>query len=289
MRIEHSLTGLRAALGTGRQVGFVATMGNLHDGHLALVREARKRLGPDGLVVASIFVNRLQFGAGEDFDRYPRTLDRDAGLLREAGCDLLFAPDEAVMYPQPQTFQVVPDPALAGILEGEVRPGHFAGVCTVVMKLFTMVQPTIAMFGKKDYQQLMMIRQMAQQFALPLTVVGCQTVREADGLAMSSRNGYLEAAERAEASRLNQALGELANAVRKERASGRIDVGELARLEAEASDLLSAHGWRPDYVTVRRRRDLMPPEPDDLRGSEPLVALGAAKLGTPRLLDNIEI
>ncbi|HRO57997.1 MAG TPA: pantoate--beta-alanine ligase [Burkholderiaceae bacterium] len=289
MRIEHSLAGLRAALGTGRQVGFVATMGNLHDGHLALVREARKRLGPDGLVVASIFVNRLQFGAGEDFDQYPRTLDRDAGLLREAGCDLLFAPDENVMYPQPQTFQVVPDSALAGILEGEVRPGHFAGVCTVVMKLFTMVQPTIAMFGKKDYQQLMMIRQMAQQFALPLTVVGCETVREADGLAMSSRNGYLEDAERAEASRLNRALGDLANAVRKGRASGRMDVGELARLEADAGALLSSHGWHPDYVTVRRRRDLLPPEPDELRGSEPLVALGAAKIGTPRLLDNIEI
>lgn len=289
MRIEHSLAGLRAALGAGRQVGFVATMGNLHDGHLALVREARRRLGPDGLVVASIFVNRLQFGAGEDFDEYPRTFERDAGMLREAGCNLLFAPDEAVMYPQPQTFQIAPDPALAGILEGEVRPGHFAGVCTVVMKLFTMVQPTISMFGKKDYQQLMLVRQMAQQFALPLTVVGCEIVREPDGLAMSSRNGYLTADQRTEAPRLYRVLAELADAVRAARAGGRLDPDELARFEADASALLSSHGWAPDYVTVRRRRDLLAPEPDELRGSEPLVALAAAKIGTPRLLDNIEI
>ena len=287
MRIENSLAGLRAALDGVANIGFVPTMGNLHAGHIALVHQARERVGPTGTVVASIFVNRLQFGPNEDFDRYPRTFERDSAQLREAGCDILFAPDETVMYPEPQTFHVVPDPALASILEGAVRPGHFDGVCTVVMKLFTMVHPTFAVFGKKDYQQLMLVRQMAQQFALPLAIDAHDTVREADGLALSSRNGYLSADERAEAGNLNRVLRELVAAVRGERAS--LSSARLAALEAAAHAELVGRGWKPDYITVRRQRDLLAPTAEQLIGTEPLVALAAARLGTPRLLDNIEV
>ncbi len=311
MRTEDSLAGLRAALAGNRQVGFVATMGNLHEGHLALVHEARKRIGAEGIVAASIFVNRLQFGAGEDFDRYPRTFDRDCRLLREAGCDLLFAPGETAMYPEAQTFQVVPDPALADILEGAVRPGHFAGMCTVVMKLFIMVRPTLTVFGRKDYQQLMLIRHLTRQFALPLQIVAHPIVRESDGLAMSSRNTYLTDTERAEAPNLNRVLRELVESVRVMRTGRRprpadVQLGlalsvtgalapdtprieEVESLEAAAARELAARGWHIDYLTVRRQRDLLVPNDAELAGAEPLVALAAARIGTPRLLDNIEI
>jgi pantoate--beta-alanine ligase len=289
MRIEYSLAGLRAALSGRHPIGFVPTMGNLHDGHVALVRQARERVGAEGVVVASIFVNRLQFAGGEDFDRYPRSFERDTEVLRENGCDLLFAPDETVMYPEPQAFVVMPDPALADLLEGAVRPGHFTGMCTVVMKLFTMVAPSLAFFGRKDYQQLMLVRQMVQQFALPLQVVGCDTVRTEDGLAMSSRNGYLSANERAEAPNLARVLRELVAAVQQARRNGSIDGEALATLEAQAAAELSGRGWQPDYLTVRRQRDLLQASNAELRGAEPLVALAAARLGTPRLLDSIEI
>jgi pantoate--beta-alanine ligase len=287
MRIEGSLAGLRTALDGARNVGFVPTMGNLHAGHIALVHEARRRVGASGSVVASIFVNRLQFGPNEDFDRYPRTFERDAAQLRDAGCDLLFAPDESVMYPEAQTFRVIPDPALASILEGGSRQGHFDGVCTVVMKLFAMVGPRIAVFGRKDYQQLMLIRRMTAQFALPLEIVPHDTVREPDGLAMSSRNGYLSAAERAEAPTLNRVLRGFADAVRTRRSA--LSLAEVDALEAGALAELRTRGWQPDYLTLRRQRDLLAAEPAELRGAEPLVVLAAAKLGTPRLLDNIEI
>jgi len=192
MQIVHTLADLRAALAPVRRsagtIAFVPTMGNLHEGHLALVRQARERVGAAGTVVASIFVNRLQFAPHEDFDRYPRTLARDAELLAPAGCDLVFAPAEAELYPQPQTFKVQPDPALAELLEGHFRPGFFTGVCTVVMKLFSIVQPQVAVFGKKDYQQLMVLRRMVEQFALPIEVLGGETLRAHDGLALSSRN-----------------------------------------------------------------------------------------------------
>jgi pantoate--beta-alanine ligase len=197
MKIVHTIAELRAAVAAGsRAPAFVPTMGNLHAGHLALVRHAREAGGP---VVASIFVNRLQFAPHEDFDSYPRTLEQDAAALREAGCDLLFAPDEAELYPEPQGVKVHPDPALADVLEGAFRPGFFVGVCTVVAKLFNIVQPRLAVFGKKDYQQLMVVRQMVRQLALPVQVLGHETARAEDGLALSSRNGYLSAAERAEA------------------------------------------------------------------------------------------
>ncbi|SHN35217.1 pantoate--beta-alanine ligase [Rhizobacter sp. OV335] len=277
MKTVHTTADLRAALGAPGACAFVPTMGNLHEGHLALVRQARRHGLP---VVASIFVNRLQFAPHEDFDRYPRTLARDSELLQGAGCDIVFAPDERGLYPQPQTVKVVPDAALADILEGHFRPGFFTGVCTVVMKLFACVQPRVAVFGKKDYQQLMVIRQMTQQFALPITIEAGETSRADDGLALSSRNGYLGAAERAEAVALSRSLRTLAEGVR---AATR----PVAQLEADAMAALAARGWQPDYLTVRRRADLLPPGTGDAPGS--LVALGAARLGQTRLIDNLEL
>jgi pantoate--beta-alanine ligase len=276
MKILHTIADLRAALPGPQACAFVPTMGNLHDGHLALVRQAKAHGLP---VVASIFVNRLQFAPHEDFDRYPRTLQRDADLLQGAGCDLVFAPDEREMYPQAQTFKVHPDPALADILEGHFRPGFFVGVSTVVMKLFTIVQPRLAVFGKKDYQQLMVIRRMVEQFALPITIEGGETRRSDQGLALSSRNGYLSAPELSEALALSQALKQLA-------AGYRADPSALDSLEADASRQLAARGWAPDYLTVRRRQDLQPPTAADAQA--PLVVLGAARLGTTRLIDNLE-
>jgi pantoate--beta-alanine ligase len=285
MQIVHTIAELRTTLAPVRlsagAIAFVPTMGNLHDGHLALVRQARDRVGSAGKVVASIFVNRLQFAPHEDFDRYPRTLARDAELLATAGCDLAFAPDEAEFYAQPQTFKVVPDPALAELLEGHFRPGFFTGVCTVVMKMFAVVQPQIAVFGKKDYQQLMVLRRMVEQFALPIDVIGGETLRADDGLALSSRNGYLGAAERGQALQLSAALRDLLSAVR---AGGQ----SLETLEVQACAALQAQGWLPDYLSVRRRTDLLPPGANEIAAGLPLVALGAAKLGNTRLIDNVE-
>ncbi|MDP4302607.1 pantoate--beta-alanine ligase [Leptothrix discophora] len=287
MQIVHTIAALRQVLkdrpaGTGA-IALVPTMGNLHEGHLDLVRQARERAGASGTVVASIFVNRLQFAPHEDFDRYPRTLARDAELLAGAGCDLVFAPDEREMYPQPQRYQVVPDPALAELLEGHFRPGFFTGVCTVVMKLFTIVQPQLAVFGKKDYQQLMVIRRLVEQFALPIEVIAGETRRSAQGLALSSRNGYLSEAERAQALQLSAALRGLLERVRRDGAAAKLD-----EIEAEARAALAAQGWAPDYLTARRRSDLLAPEPAELAAGIALVALGAARLGSTRLIDNVE-
>jgi pantoate--beta-alanine ligase len=274
MRLIHTIAELRRAAVAGR-CAFVPTMGNLHDGHLALVRQA----GAHGLpVVASIFVNRLQFAPHEDFDRYPRTLARDGELLEAAGCDIVFAPDETELYPQPQTFKVMPDPALADILEGHFRPGFFTGVATVVMKLFSVVQPQVAVFGKKDYQQLMVIRRMVEQFALPVVIEAGETRRAESGLALSSRNGYLSEAQRAQATELVASLRTLAQRF----AQG---AAPLAELEAEALAALTAQGWQPDYLTVRRRSDLGVPAS---HAPGELVALGAARLGGTRLIDNLE-
>ncbi|HET7836686.1 MAG TPA: pantoate--beta-alanine ligase [Variovorax sp.] len=274
MHVIRTLPELRDHLGRFKRPAFVPTMGNLHDGHLDLVRQARPR---GDVTVASIFVNRLQFLPHEDFDTYPRTWDSDCQKLQAAGCDVLFAPDEQALYPEPQTCKVHPDGALADILEGHFRPGFFVGVCTVVMKLFACVQPRVAVFGKKDYQQLLVIRHMVRQFALPIEIVGSETRRADDGLALSSRNGYLDQAARVEAVQLSLALKAMAAAVQ----AGERD---FAAIEARAMQSLSARGWQPDYMVLRRRADLQAPAAD-----EPLVALAAARLGSTRLIDNLEI
>ncbi|HSI58314.1 MAG TPA: pantoate--beta-alanine ligase [Ideonella sp.] len=278
MQVIHTIAELRRVLAGQARTAFVPTMGNLHEGHLSLVRDAKARGGP---VVASVFVNRLQFLPHEDFDRYPRTLARDVELLTGAGCELVFAPDEAELYPEPQAFKVAPPAGLADILEGEFRPGFFTGVCTVVMKLFQCVQPAVAVFGQKDYQQLKVLKAMARQFALPVEVVGAATVRADDGLALSSRNCYLQAPERAEAVALSRVLKQLA-------AAGREATLSLAELEQAAADQLRDRGWAPDYLTLRRQSDLLLPTPAQRLGNEPLVALGAARLGQTRLIDNLE-
>jgi pantoate--beta-alanine ligase len=243
MQITSTISNTRAALKNRGRIVLVPTMGNLHDGHLALMREAARH---GDTVVASIFVNRLQFGPNEDFDRYPRTFETDCAKLEAAGVAHLFAPDEAAMYPQPQRYHVDPPPEQAATLEGSFRPGHFRGVATVVLKLFNIVQPDVALFGKKDYQQLMVLKNMVRELALPIGIVTHETVRTEDGLALSSRNGYLMAAERAEAPRLYRALTRIRDVVR---AGDR----DFARLEGEAVDELDRHGWRTDYVAVRRQ------------------------------------
>mgnify|MGYP004703099767 CR=1 FL=1 len=291
MHIFHRIPELRAHLARFDRPAFVPTMGNLHAGHLALVQQARP-LGD--VTVASIFVNRLQFLPHEDFDSYPRSFEADCAQLEAAGCQVLFAPSEPELYPQPQRYKVQPPAELADILEGQFRPGFFTGVCTVVMKLFQIVFGQSkggghAVFGQKDYQQWLVLRQMVQQFALPVTVHGAATERAPDGLALSSRNAYLSAAERAEAVQLNQALRSLADAVMGS-VGGAID---LAALEQQTVARLNARGWQTDYLTVRRCSDLQPPTATELAGagaggSHPgqLLALGAARLGRTRLIDN---
>ena len=274
MRIAHTIKELRAALAGAPPPALVPTMGGLHRGHLSLIRIAKELGRP---VVATIFINRLQFAPTDDFERYPRTLPRDIELLEGESCDVLFAPSESEMYPEPQSYIVRPPPDLADILEGEFRPGFFAGVCTVVMKLFNIVQPGFAVFGKKDYQQLLVIRGMVRQLALPIEVIGGETIREPDGLAMSSRNVYLSSTERTEARELQAALARTAAAIR----SG---VLEWQSLQQEALDALRKRGWAPNYVAIRRRDNLLGPAP-----GAPLVVLAAGTLGTTRLIDNLEI
>ena len=265
MQIANDVASLRQACGPAGTVAFVPTMGNLHEGHLSLVRLAKRQAG---FVVVSIFVNRLQFQPNEDFDRYPRTFERDCEMLAAEGVQLVFAPDEKALYPQPQAYKVAP-PSLADDLEGRFRPGFFVGVCTVVLKLLNCVQPAVAVFGKKDYQQLMLVQGMVRQLDLPVRIVPGETVREADGLAMSSRNGYLSAAERAEAPRLHRTL----RAVADGRLTGEAAVADLGR-----------HGWNPDYVEIRRRGDLAAAGD----GDRERVVLAAARLGATRLIDSLE-
>lgn len=291
MRIVHRISDLREALAQHAMApAFVPTMGNLHEGHLNLIRQAKSLVqGTDSPVVASVFVNRLQFGPNEDFDTYPRTLERDAELLRGVGCDILFAPSEADLYPQPQIYKVVPPTELADILEGAFRPGFFTGVCTVVHKLFNIVQPRIAVFGKKDYQQLMVLRNMVEQMALPIDVKGGETLRADDGLALSSRNGYLSADERIEALQLINALRGVRQAVLDAKQAGQLNGSLVAQQEQAAAAALDQRGWKTDYVLVRRQRDLLPATEAELQAGEPLVILAASRLGKTRLIDNLEI
>jgi pantoate--beta-alanine ligase len=274
VHVIRTVADLRTALHLEPNIALVPTMGNLHAGHLSLVRIAQLH---GDLVVTSIFVNRLQFAPHEDFATYPRTLERDCELLDGVGCDIVFAPADGEIYPQPQGCTVHPPAALADILEGAARPGFFAGVCTVVLKLFNMVQPDTAIFGKKDYQQLRVIQNMVRQLSLPIEIVPAETVRDPRGLALSSRNGYLSDSLLPKAAQLQAALGSLAAAVR----SGRSD---WRALEHASQQSLSAAGWAPDYVAIRRQSDLKEPSPGD-----PLVALAAAKLDGTRLIDNLEI
>lgn len=279
MQTHNTIASLSAALdaerSAGKRIAFVPTMGNLHDGHITLMRGAFHH---GECTVASIFVNRLQFGPKDDFARYPRTFDADRAKLVEAGVHHLFAPDEAELYPVPQKFMVEPDPFLQSTLEGEFRPGHFHGVATVVLKLFNIVQPHAALFGKKDYQQFMVLSNMVRELNLRIDVVPGETVRAPDGLALSSRNGYLSEKERAEAPRLYHLLA----VMREKILAGARD---YEALQAEAMAELVAHGWVPQYIAVRRRSDLQCPAAHD----SGLVILAAAFLGTTRLIDNLEV
>ena len=275
MLIHETIAGLRAARARAGRVALVPTMGNLHEGHIALMTQARAHADQ---VIATIFVNRLQFRPGEDFEKYPRTFEADCARLEAAGVEHLFAPDEAEMYPQPQSYQVEPPPDQAGVLDGEFRPGHFRGVATVVMKLFQIARADVALFGKKDYQQLMIIRNMVREFDVPVEIIPGETVRAADGLALSSRNAYLSASERAEAPRLYQVITELANEVRK-------GAKNHSELESKAMNTLSLNGWAPDYVALRKKLDLQLPSAHD----SGLVVLAAARLGSTRLIDNLEV
>ncbi|HYD34341.1 MAG TPA: pantoate--beta-alanine ligase [Methylophilaceae bacterium] len=273
MQLIHTVAELRQRLSSETSISFVPTMGNLHAGHLHLVKLARQH---GQCVVVSIFVNPLQFGVNEDLANYPRTLHEDCAKLEAAEADIVFAPSESEMYPVPQTMMVAPPP-IANDLCGASRPGHFSGVATVVLKLFNLVQPHVAVFGKKDAQQLFIIRELIRQFNLGIDIVAGETIREADGLAMSSRNGYLSSEERAKAPQLYRTLQQVVEAVE----AGRKDYAET---EAHAAASLRKMGWDVDYISVRSSRSLL--EPTD--SEKNLLVLGAARLGNTRLIDNIE-
>ena len=283
MKIVHTIAELRAQLRGQLRTAFVPTMGNLHEGHLSLMRLAAKHGDP---VVASIFVNRLQFTPNEDFDRYPRTLEADAQKLEAEGVYVLFAPDEREIYPVPQEFRISPPRDLGDILEGEFRPGFFVGVTTVVMKLFQCVGPQVAVFGKKDDQQQMVIRQMCEQFSLPTEIISAETIRDADGLALSSRNGYLSAQEREEAPVLYRTLQDMREALA---GHSHVTVADCQFMETQAMEALRQRAWQPDYLSIRLQRNLRPPSQADLYAQAPLVILAAARLGSTRLIDNLEV
>lgn len=280
MQIFHHIQTLRQTLANerlqGKRIGFVPTMGNLHDAHLALVKQAREQ---SDVVVASIFVNRLQFGLNEDWDKYPRTLDADIEKLRNAACDYLFYPGEQEIYPNGMDTQTrVIVPTMANILCGASRPGHFEGVTTVVSKLFNIVQPDVAVFGLKDYQQLAIIRRMVQDLCMPVEILEGQIVRESDGLAMSSRNGYLSADERPRVNCLYRSLKQIAE---------RIQAGErnFAELELDAKQQIEAAGFRVDYVTICNSATLEPAAHDDRQ----ITVLGAMFTQAARLIDNVSL
>lgn len=274
MDILHTVSELRQRLASEQRVVFVPTMGNLHEGHLDLLRAGRSR---GDCLVASLFVNRLQFGQGEDFERYPRTLETDCEQLEKQGCHVVFAPDEKEVYPEPQQCVVEPS-GLQHVLEGATRPGHFRGVATVVLKLFNMVRPQVAVFGQKDYQQCLVVKEMVRQLNLPIDILTVNTRRAPDGLALSSRNGYLSPEERQEAPALYHQLSLIQAAL----AAGQRD---FCALEREATNTLDSRGWQTDYIAIRERHRLGEPDPS----ATALVILGAAKLGRTRLIDNIEV
>lgn len=274
MEIIDGISCLRERLKWETSIAFVPTMGGLHEGHLSLVRTARQKAD---CVVASIFVNPLQFAPADDFARYPRNVEADCALLENEGVSVVFAPGEKTLYPVRQEFMLEPPP-VAHTLEGEFRPGFFRGMATVVLKLFNIVQPQAAVFGKKDYQQLHIIRELVRQLNLPVEIIAGETVRAPDHLALSSRNRYLSYEERAEAVRLYQALSDF----KQEIENGNRN---FHALEEKTRENLCCHGWKVDYVAVRQRNTLAPAKADD----EHLVVLGAARLGSTRLIDNLEV
>lgn len=273
MEVIAQIPELRRRLDQAGRIAFVPTMGNLHEGHLSLVRMAKAHADT---VVVSIFVNPLQFGANEDLANYPRTLQADCEKLAQAEADIVFTPTESELYPSPQTIQIEPSP-IANQLCGAHRPGHFKGVCTVVTKLFNIVQPQVACFGSKDFQQLFILREMVSQLNMPIDMLAGETIREQDGLAMSSRNGYLKPAQRLEAPRLYRALQQVVTAVQK----GNRDFDAI---ETQTAQYLTQLGWIVDYIVIRSAATLLTPVPEEQR----LIVLGAARLGSTRLIDNIE-
>jgi len=274
MQLVHTVADLRAALRAQTETAFVPTMGNLHAGHVSLVALAKQHGQP---VVASVFVNPLQFGPDEDLARYPRTLDADCEKLAASGCDLVFAPEMTELYPMLQTFTVQPPQNFTEDLCGACRPGHFTGVATVVLKLFNLIQPRTSVFGRKDYQQLILVRELVRQFNLPITIMAGDTTREPDGLAMSSRNGFLSASERIQAVALYRQLRAVVEAI----TAGERDYEKLI---ARAKKQLKMAGWYVDYIAVRDADNLQAAQAETSR----LVVLGAAWLGNTRLIDNID-
>ena len=274
MKIFTDIAALRENLKHEQRIAFVPTMGNLHAGHLALVKQAKQL---SDCVVVSIFVNRLQFLPQEDFDRYPRTFDNDSKLLAELNVNSIFAPDEKILFPTKQEF-LLALPPVADTLEGKFRPGFFRGVATIILKLFNITQPDIAVFGKKDYQQLHIVREMVKQLNLPVEIVAGETVRSSDGLALSSRNQYLNKVQRLEAGNLYQTLLK----IRQEITSGCKD---FLTLQENATNNLVSRGWKVDYIQIQNRSSLLPAQSDD----QDLVALAAAWLDNTRLIDNLEI
>lgn len=273
MKTISSINELRKNIKNKKSVALVPTMGNLHAGHLNLVELAKKH---SETVVVSIFVNPLQFGEGEDLDSYPRTLEADCEKLQDLGVDIVFAPSAAEMYPDKQTMLITPPP-MANTLCGASRPGHFDGVTTVVMKLFNIIKPTVAVFGKKDFQQLQIVKQLVLQFNLPIKIIAAEIVREKDGLAMSSRNGYLTKMERSESVRLHKCLQLVVQSVQK---GGH----RLEAIEQQTTDYLTQLGWTVDYIAIRSAATLNQPTEEE----SALIVLGAAQFGKPRLIDNIE-
>ena len=283
MIVAKSVAGLKSEIArlraTGKRIAFVPTMGNLHAGHRHLLEQARRHAD---VVVASIYVNPLQFGPQEDFSAYPRTPEQDHAVLEAASVELLFLPDDSAIYPRGRERSTrVEVPELGDILCGAARPGHFRGVATVVHRLFQMVMPDVSLFGKKDYQQLLIIRLMTSDFGLPIEIIGVDTVREVDGLAMSSRNGYLTAAERQIAPALYATLRALAAQIARSSPASQ----DVMACEEQAIGQLTAAGLRPEYVSVRRQQDLALPAANDCK----LVILAAAWLGRTRLIDNLEL
>jgi pantoate--beta-alanine ligase len=288
MKIIHTIADLRAHLRGQTRIAFVPTMGNLHNGHMALIETAKKYGNP---IVVSIFVNRLQFAPHEDFDKYPRTMLDDIEKLTQAGVYVLFAPHESEMYPEQQSYQIKPPQDVGEILEGAFRPNFFYGVCTVVLKLFACVQPLVAVFGKKDYQQLMLIKKMCAQFCLPIEIIAQETIRAEDGLALSSRNTYLSTVEREQAIQLYQTLQfmqkNIVDVVKNKLATDNI-VHAIQNIEQQAQINLQNNGWKIDYLSIRQQHNLLEPTSIEEVMSK-LVIVAAAHLGKTRLIDNLEI